>query len=53
VVGDQVAVGRDLADQVAPGDVLRPVALEAPAGDEEDRLQPPAVELVEDERRPA
>ena len=53
VVGDQVPVRRDLADQIAARDVLRPLPLEPPAGDEEDCLQPAAVELVEDERRAA
>ena len=43
----------DLAHQIAARNVFGAIASEAPAGDEEDRLDTAAIELIEDQRRPA
>ena len=53
VVGDQVAVRRDLAHQIAARNVLGPLPDQPPAGHEEDRLQAAPVQLVQDHRRAA
>jgi hypothetical protein len=52
VVGDQVAVRRDLAYEIAARNVLGTLADQPPAGDEEDRLQAALVQLGQNRGRP-